>query len=143
MSKKFDRLLHRGRIKNGQLVLDNGRWWKGMLSLFEDTEVTILVERRKNKRSLSQNAYLWAVVYYYIAEHTGFLPEEVHECLRSKFLRQKRVWRGMELTVLKSTTQLTHEEFGEYIEQCIREATDLGIEIPPPTTEMDKVRATI
>lgn len=131
MSKKLTHVTFRASIKNGVLVYDNERYMRTLISNYADTDkVRVIVEKERGTRSRRANNYLWGVVYPLIAEYMGETPEDVHEIMRSKFLRTKRIWRGGELTILKSTTQLTSLEFGEYVERIIQEAAGLGISIP-------------
>lgn len=132
MAKQFKSFTHYARIEKGRLILNNPRYFKGMIQLLADTNVRVIVERIKNIRTNQQNKYYWGVVLYLIAQHTGYLDEELHEVMRAKFLKKKRVWRGGEMTVLQSTTELTTDEFAEYIEQVRQEGAELGIEIPDP-----------
>lgn len=131
MARKFERLLHRGHIKDGALVLENPRWFKGMLQLYVDTPVTILVERRKSSPSAEQFGYLWGVVYPEASQVTGHSPDELHQIMKSLHLSEKHVWRGMEITTVQSTTKLTRNELAEFITNVIVTFNELGIEIPP------------
>lgn len=130
--KQLKTFVHHGVIKEGKLVLDNPRYFKGMVMGFADAKVRLVLEKIRGVRTKKQNAYYWGVVLELIAEHTGYLAEEVHEVMKSKFLRQKKVWRGGEITVLRSTSELTSDEFGEYIEQVRAEGAEMQIEIPDP-----------
>ena len=128
--KALKTFVHHGEIKGGKLILDNPRYWKGMVMGFADAKVRIVLEKVRGTRTQKQNRYYWGVVLELIAEHTGYLAEEVHEVMKSKFLRQKKVWRGGEITVLRSTSDLTSDEFGEYIEQVRAEGAEMEIDIP-------------
>lgn len=130
--KQFKSFTHYGKIRNGKLIPNNARYFKGMVSLFADTNVKIIVEKIKDIRSNRQNRYYWGVVLYLIGQHTGYLPEDLHEIFKSKFLKTKRLWRGGEITTLRSTAELETDEFTEYIEQVREEGADMGIEIPDP-----------
>lgn len=135
MTKRLTSLTHFGKLLNGQIVLDNGRWFKGTLAGFEDCDVKLTVERKRGTRSEKMNNYLWGVVYETIAEKTGYLPEEVHQIFRSKFLSEKRVWRGGNITIARSTATLTTDEFSEYLNQIISDVAEMSIEIPLPDKE--------
>lgn len=132
MSKPLKSFIHHGEIKGGKLILDNPRYWKGMVQMFDDAKVRIILEKVRGTRTNRQNRYYWGVVLELIAHHTGYLPEDVHEIMKSKFLRTKKVWRTGEITVLKSTAELTSDEFTQYIEQVRVEAGEMEIEIPDP-----------
>ena len=130
--KQLKAFVHHGQLKQGKLILDNPRYWKGMVMGFADAKVRIVLEKIRGTRTQKQNRYYWGVVLELIANHTGYLTEEVHEVMKSKFLRSKKVWGGGEITILRSTSDLTSDEFAEYIEQVRVEATEMEINIPDP-----------
>lgn len=132
MSRRFERLVHYGQLKDGKLVLDNTSWFTGMLSLFDDTKVSVLVERRKNSKSKEQQGYLWGVVYPHIAQYTGYTPEELHDVFKAKFLKKKRKWRGMDMVTVSSTEGLTTGEMAEFITNVVMEAAEMSIVVPDP-----------
>lgn len=128
---KLTRFVSRGKLKDGKLVLDNERWFRTMLLKYEDTDkLRIIVEKERGTRSLRQQGYYWGIVLKYIAAHVGEHAEDLHEILKAKFLKRRRVWRGADLTILASTTKLNSIEFGEYIERCIQEGAELGVVVP-------------
>lgn len=130
MAKKFDRLVHRGQIVGGKLVLDNPPWFRGMLSLHDDCHVTVLVERQKKSPSAEQWGYLWGVVYVEASRVIGHTPEELHEIMKSKHLRRKMVWRGTDITTVRGASDLTMNELAEFITNVILTFNEMGIEIP-------------
>jgi len=132
MARKFERLVHYGQLKDGKLELANPRWFRGMMQLFADCDVVVTIERKKRSKSQEQLGYLWGVVYPYISDHTGHAPEELHEIFKSKFLRERKQWRGGEITTLKSTADMSTNEMAEFITNVIVEAAELGIDVPEP-----------
>lgn len=132
MAREFDRLTHHARIEGGKLVLDNPRWFKGMLQMYSDAVVVVTVERKRKSRSKEQLGYLWGVVYPLISQHTGHSPEDLHDIFKSKYLRSKKVWRGGDVVVVGTTTDLSTNEMAEFMTNVIVEAGELGIEVPPP-----------
>ena len=140
---KLTRTVFKASIKDGVLVYDNDRYARTIISKYEDEpKVRIIVEKERGTRTLKQQAYYWGVVLKYIAEYMGEREEDVHEIMKSKFLRKRRVWRGSELTILKSTTELTSDEFGVYIERVIQEGSELGVEIPMADKNYDLAETT-
>lgn len=131
MEKKLNTFVAFGRIENGKLVLKNDRYFRGMIAFFTDCPVRVVVERVKKSRSNAQNAYYWGVVLPEIATHTGHAAEELHEIFKAKYLKKRRLWRGGEITTVKSTTELSTGEFAEYLSNVILEANELGVEVPP------------
>ena len=138
--KKLDRFTFSGILKGGVILPLNGQWVRGMMSMYEDCRITVIVERKKSRRSKNQNAYMWGVVYPEISKHTGHTPNELHEIFKSKFLRSKMVWRGADITTLKSSTELSVGEMQEFLMEVIREANELGIVIPE--ADRDQIETT-
>lgn len=131
MSKKLSTFISRGSIKDGKLVLDNDRYFRTILLSYEDTpKVRITIEKERGTRTLRQNNYYWGIVLKYIAEYIGEREEDLHEIFKAKFLKSRRQWRGAEMTILKSTSDLTSDEFGIYIDRVIQEGAELGVVVP-------------
>lgn len=118
-------------------------------SLDEQTAWKVSIEPVKRQRSHSQNAYLWAVPYKIISEHTGYEIEEVHEYFLGSWFgwREKKVPKkpgnnkGLESVPLRTTTTdadgrrsiLSTTQFGEYVDFIQRfAAKKLGIVLPDP-----------
>lgn len=132
MARKFERISHHGHIVDGKLVLDNARWFRGMLQQYSDVAVVVTLERKKSSRSKEQMGYLWGVVYEHISEHTGHTPEDLHDIFKAKYLRRKKLWRGGELVTIGSTSELSSNEMAEFLTNVILEANELGIVVPEP-----------
>lgn len=123
-------------------MAENPRWFRGTLALYEDTAVTILIERKKRGKSKEQLGYYWGVVLPYIAEHTGHSADELHEIFKRLFLKNKHFWRGNELTTIGSTQSLSSNEMAEFITNVIHEAAEMEIEIPPADKMVSIIRTT-
>lgn len=94
-------------------------------------EITVRPETKS--RTNEQNRYLWGVVYKYISEEIGYEPEQVHELMKFKFLKIEILVKGNPETVIRSTTELSTEEFNQYVERIVRWAAEfLGLVIPDP-----------
>jgi len=99
----------------------------------EGKDVRVQIGPYQNKRTTRQNSYLWGVVYAEIAADTGYSTEDIHEAMKAKFLPRNFVDIGNEeIRVPKSTTTLSTDEFGKYVDQIVAFAGELGIAIPPP-----------
>ena len=113
----------------------------------------VTVEPIKYDRSLSQNAYLWAVPNKMISEATGYEVDEVHEYLLGAYFgwREKRVPKkpsnpqGVESVPRRTTTKnesgkrnvLSTKDFAEYVGFVQRFAAQkLHIVIPDPDPEL-------
>jgi hypothetical protein len=118
-------------------------------NLDADEAWKITAEPVKATRSLSQNAYLWAVPYKLISEATGYEVEEVHEYLLGRHFGwvDKRVPKtprnpeGVESVPVRTTTTdqhgkrsvLTPDEFSAYVDFIQRfAAVKLSIVVPDP-----------
>lgn len=113
--------------------------------------VVLTVKEFKPKRSSQANRYYFGVVLPMICnglEDLGWDPEDceegsVHEALKRKFLAKPRpiTGDGEFLDISPSTAKLDKEDFGVYIEHCVRFAAEyLNVTIPPPNTQL-QIRA--
>jgi hypothetical protein len=130
-------------VKDGSPELSGGQMER-LLKFYlrnDGKHITITVSKKGKPRSLNQNAYMWAVVYEYIADETGHSPEEVHAAMKQLFLpRQFLPFGGHTVEMAKSTTDLSTEEFESFIER-VRSfaATELSLRIPLPNEYHDPV----
>lgn len=119
--------MFRAFIRGGKLDLGPAQRavFKDFLATHEGR--TLVIELEKKGRSHSQNAYYW-VYLGVIARETGDTANDLHELFKRKFLPPviKSV-RGEELSVARSTTELSKVEFGEYLERICA-----LVEIPLP-----------
>lgn len=94
--------------------------------------VTMKLTTQKKSRTLTQNNYYWGVYLPRISQETGNDIDDLHSLFKGKFLSKAVVEvLGEKVRRVRSTTELSVIEFGEYIER-IHALT--GIE-PPPTEE--------
>ncbi len=129
--KTLDRFQYPAKLHEHGLVIPNSpRHVRGLLAFYEPCDVIVHIERRKRGRSQHQNNYYWGVVLPEIAAHTGHATEELHRIFKAKYLQTKHVWRGYEIITPRSTTELTSNEFAEYLQNVIAECGELGIVIP-------------
>lgn len=89
------------------------------------------------RRSSSQNAYLWGVVYPTILQAgqlDGWTADDLHEF----FLGEKFGWETMEgfgrkrLKPLRRSSKLTTVEFADYVDHIQRFMAEKGVYIPDP-----------
>lgn len=100
------------------------------LDLSKQWDVTI--EPHKKKRSLSANAlyHRWLEI---IADTTGNGHDDVHEAFKGMFCPSKEIALGGTSKTVRSTAQLTTQEFKDYMDKCAAfAASDLGILLPLP-----------
>lgn len=89
------------------------------------TRWTVTVKPFKAKRTLDQNSRLWKL-YTALGEHIGHSPDEVHQLMGWKFLRELKTINGETVEVIKSTTKLTTSEMSTYQDGIERWASQIG-----------------
>jgi hypothetical protein len=128
-------------VKDGRLRFHNRRAFDEQVRRFRDgSEVEISVTIRRATRSLQQSAWYWGVIVQLISEQTGYMPDEVHDLLKAKFIPKRlAVTDGNgeivdEFVLGGSTRKLNTIEFSEYCE-AIRQwaAEKLDCYIPDPS----------
>lgn len=102
----------------------------------------LIIEPIKNPRTIKQNAYYWGGVLGVLSNDLGYTPEEIHRLLKTMFLSKKKAIVGIdkdgkkhteEIDSIKSTTELSTEEFGDYIDKIRYWAIDFNNSyIPTP-----------
>ena len=134
----------RAVIENGKPRIDTPESYKRYLSGFNEGEkIVIDIEKKKNKRSLSQNAY-YHVYLSVIEAETGNTADDLHEYFKRKFLRpQEKTILGVEMKLPASTTNLSKHDFSEFLDRI---CALTGVPIPDPvlagyTTGNDYVSA--
>jgi hypothetical protein len=120
------------KIENKRIEIFNKRAWSNYLERYDNKEVLITVEEKTNPRSLSQNAYYWALLRI-ISSDTGINEDEIHSALKMKFLRCNYTRDMFKLETVRSTTSLSTLEFSEYIDKIKQFSQDFfGIILPSP-----------
>ena len=101
----------------------------------ETGEYILTIKKRVKPRSNRENSYYWKVIVGILSDHTGFTPDELHDCLKYKFLSEEDVRTGLVKT--KSTSELSTLEFESYLTQIRTWAsTDLHCFIPLPNEDI-------
>jgi hypothetical protein len=125
-----------GKSKDLQFIPSNIGAWLTYLEKNDGKNLVIQIDRETGVRSNNQNSWLWGVVYKEIANHMGYSETEIHEIMKQKFLPPKFVkWKGKEIKMQSSTTNLNKIEFGEFIERIRSEVASFGIVIPDPVKD--------
>jgi hypothetical protein len=88
-------------------------------------QVTIK-EKADKARSLEANKFLWGRLYKSISNFTGYLPMEVHLLCGHLFLSEQKTINGVQVPYVRSTTDLTVEEFTFYIQNIESYFSQLG-----------------
>jgi hypothetical protein len=89
-------------------------------------QVTIKEKVDGNKRSIEANKFLWGRLYKSISNFTGYLPMEVHLLCGHLFLSEQKTINGVQVPYVRSTTDLTIEEFTSYIQSIEVYFSNLG-----------------
>lgn len=89
-------------------------------------QVTIKEKVSGNKRSLEANKFLWGKLYKSISQFTGYLPMEVHLLCGHLFLCEQKTINGVQVPYVRSTSDLTIEEFTFYIQNIESYFAQLG-----------------
>ncbi len=127
--------LLRGRVSDdGTRILwhgVDGKRFETIKKFLKGQEIDIVLAKHAKKRSGRQNRYYRGVVVEMIAEAAGYSTnEEAHDALRIHFLR---VHHDDRPPTIKSTSQLTTQEFEDYLAKCRQLAAEMwGIYIPEP-----------
>ena len=101
-----------------------------VLSWLKDlSDWTYEIVKFKKDRTSQQNRYLRWVVYKTIADFTGYDTNYIHQQLGQLFLVDYETYKN---PYIKSTAELTTQEFGEYVDKIILRAGEYGLKIPSP-----------
>jgi hypothetical protein len=100
--------------------------------------VDVTVKRRTKPRSNAQNRYYWGVIIPLLSDYTGYEHEEMHNALKMLFLRKPAHAPDLPDT-LRSTSDLTTQEFESYVERVRRWASiEFLLSIPLPNELNDE-----
>jgi len=123
---------------------------KRLMDYMKEGKTYILeIKAAKDKRSLSQNEYYFAVVVALFCQSTGYSKEEGHQFLKGMFLSySKEVNFTGEVPhsqkFMKSTTELDTAEFEGYLEKCrLFMWHELNIHVPLPNELTEEILLTL
>lgn len=133
---KISNHLFYGRLINGKVLPSNRKVFDQTLAQYEDGPIVIEIKREKKIRTLDQNAYYWGVVLKTISIDTGHNEQELHDILKAYIPKKtipftKKDGTVINVSVPRSTTELSTAEFSEYIERIrAKFGMEFGIIIP-------------
>ena len=124
-------------IKNGKLQFVSFRAWQTFVGQLEGCDIEVTVKKASKGKSSRANRYYWGVVVeccrMWLKETQGeeFTSEEAHDVLKQR-CNGKEIKTAMgTVTVGQSTKKMENEEFGAYIDRCIKWLFNLaGIIVP-------------
>lgn len=123
--------IHKAKIVNGQLQLENKENYDKWLLQLNDSDVEVIVRKPKKIRSGRQNRYYFGVVLKLISESTGEDIEDLHNHFSFKWLSTQG--KSGKLMSRKSTALLSTIEFTDYLDKIIRWGEQfLEITFPEP-----------
>ena len=119
-----------GVVQDGKLHLDWRKQFDAYLSRFEGHEVELEVRKRRSKRSLRQNRWMYAFLTP-LAEHTGSTVEEL------KLIGLIALWgthevMGYIVPVRTHTSELNTLEFSDLCACYQQKADEVGVLILDP-----------
>ena len=123
-----------GRVEDGKLADQLRKKISKELLNLEGKRVRIRIDKFSGKRSYRQNN-LWHAYVGMVAKEIGYEHEELHEIAKYKFLKTEKLDErtGEILPFIKSTTELSKEEFGELVDNFIRWSAEMfSISLPMP-----------
>lgn len=140
------KVTYNGKIKNdGTFHINNVKQFKSdCVKAFQGKEIRIEVKKKKKDRSLSQNAYLWSVVYSVALEgfrHFGNTMniDDVHEYFKNEFLSNRNIVINSDGEVKRlpgTTTTLSTSDMSDYIENIkVFVLQNMGVQIPSPNEQ--------
>ena len=89
------------------------------------------LSREKRMRTVEQNSRYWALLVPEFSAWSGYEKDEAHEVLKGLFLKEEKVLPTGEIVErVRSTTELTVEEFREFTERAERFLVEHGVRLP-------------
>lgn len=114
-------------------LLSPQHWQQQVNKLAEGKKYGITVEEYKASRSHQQLAYYW-VILSYLANHTGYESEELHDAImRQKFGVKTVEIGGIKQTVRKSISnaaKFPKSDMVELIIEALEICTKVGVVVP-------------
>lgn len=125
----------RGHVNTrGKLIFDDRAGVLEHVRSLNGQAVDVVIKKAKDKRSLDQNAYWWAVPVKILAEHCGYTDAQMHYALLGECFGYTAGPTGQPVPVKPSSSDLSTQEFKHLIDWCLTWApTELGVEIPEPS----------
>lgn len=142
------KLEYSGRVKGGDLVLPK-RMRKEILQAFPDKPITVTVVQTARKRSSPQNRYYWLILNFILPfikdadpeNNLTLKAEDLHEFFKGRYLGavDKVISKdGDTIQVSRSTTDLSKDEMGQYIDSIAKFSIEMfNAPIPVPEEQME------
>jgi hypothetical protein len=109
---------HYGKIKNLKIdFLDEERFVEDLVKL-EGKDIVFTLKENKDFRTNQQNKLWWKYMQI-MGNELGYDKDEMHDICKLKFLKRERYEDGIRVEYLKSTAQLTKQEFKKLVDEVI------------------------
>ncbi len=122
------------RVEDGEFVWDAPQALQDALGRLQGKRVRVRVAQERQRRSLPQNAHLWAGVYDEIVaqlfhDRVDITSDDVHEYAKAKFCPIEVIeMPGGETYVKRSTRNLSVEQMSVFTEKVMAHFANLGVE---------------
>ena len=145
MAKSRKPIVAGGEAIDGKVVFDFPKVVSAALKTWTG-RIVVTIAPEEQRRSVRANAYLWGVIYRDAvaalkeAGYSSLTADQLHEILKDKHNAEVVIdpFTGEERRVVKSTRDLTVEEFGVFIEHSMVDLAELcGISFPEPRKHED------
>jgi len=138
------KLLYQGEVREDGLHIYHRKDFEKSILNFLGKKVNIIIEQKKKKRSIEQNAYYWGVVVPLVKlglTDVGYKidKEETHDFLKSQFLKKELINEktGEILKTVGSTQNLSTSDFMDFIAEIQQWASEfLNVYIPDPNEQI-------
>jgi len=78
-------------------------------------EIEVVLRNEHSSRTTPQNKYYWSVVIEILSQEFGYVKDEMHEILKTQFLKNYIMLHDKEVEIVRSTTDLTTMEMEDYL----------------------------
>lgn len=94
----------------------------------------LVIRHPKKKKNRKYENWYWGVFVPIIQDYMGEEdPKYVHAIMKNMHLKKIKVIKGKEYEAVGSTSGMSSEAHGNFVERCVLWATrDVGLEIPEP-----------
>lgn len=112
------------------LSMENHGKYLDYLTNLKEGEYVVDIKKKQLSRTTNQNKLYWLWLRI-IGSDLGYDEEELHDSFKAMFLTDKT----REIPLVRSTTQLSIEDFTNYLSKIQRAMADLGISLPSTEEE--------
>ncbi len=120
----------KAKVVEGRLKVEDVKGFSLCLFSLNNKEIEVSIGKPEKKRSNQQNKLYWKMLEI-VCYETGNSKDDLHDYYRSKYWHEIIEIMGEKYKRLRSTTELTSEEFGVYLRDIWHNVHDnLDIDLP-------------